>query len=117
MTAEPRNVPITLPSFVANDGEVVAAVQTSAPINPFPKDAVAEFDLNVLTWIFKRASSIEAEPWQADHESPTKGVYWHKQKRSWLAIKKADESNAVRYKSFKVVDEEDVTSPGGDAVR
>ena len=110
-------VSITLPSFLASDGEVVAAVEALAPMDPFPKMVVIEFKLEVLTWIFKRISSIEADAWQADHESPTKGVYWHKQKRSWLAIKKADESNAVKYKSFKVVDEEDVTGPGCDAVR
>ena len=72
-------VSITLPSFLASDGEVVAAVEALAPMDPFPKMVVIEFKLDVLTWIFKRISSIEADAWQADHESPMKGVYGTRQ--------------------------------------
>ena len=89
-------VSITLPSFLASDGELVAAVETLAPMDPFPKMVVIEFKLEVLTWIFKRISSIEADAWHADHESPMKGVYWHKAKRSWSA------SKGGSYKHFKV---------------
>ena len=94
-------VSITLPSFLASDGEVVAAVEALAPMDPFPKMVVIEFKLEVLTWIFKRISSIEADAWQADHESPMKGVYWHKAKRSWSASKDG------AYKYFKVEGDED----------
>ena len=96
-------VSITLPSFLASDGEVVAAVEALAPMDPFPKMVVIEFKLEVLTWIFKRISSIEADAWQADHESPMKGVYWHKAKRSWSA------SKGGAYKYYKVEGDEDAT--------
>ena len=94
-------VPITLPNFLASDGELVAAVETLAPMDPFPKLVVIEFNLDVLTWIFKRISSIEADAWQAGHESPMEGVYWHKAKRSWSA------SKGGSYKYFKVEGDED----------
>ena len=53
-------VSITLPSFLASGGELVAAVETLAPMDPFPKLVVIEFNLDVSTWTFKRISSIEA---------------------------------------------------------
>ena len=104
-------VSITLPSFLASDGEVVAAVEALAPMDPFPKMVVIEFKLEVLTWIFKRISSIEADAWQADHESPMKGVYWHKAKRSWSASKDG------AYKYFKVEGDEDATSLESKAMK
>ena len=104
-------VSITLPSFLASDGEVVAAVEALAPMDPFPKMVVIEFKLEVLTWIFKRISSIEADAWQADHESPMKGVYWHKAKRSWSASKDG------AYKYFKVEGDEDAIGLESKAVK
>jgi len=104
-------VSITLPSFLASDGEVVAAVEALAPMDPFPKMVVIEFKLEVLTWIFKRISSIEADAWHADHESPMKGVYWHKAKRSWSASKDG------AYKYFKVEGDEDAIGLESKAVK
>ena len=86
---------------MASDGELVAAVETLAPMDPFPKLVVIEFNLDVLTWIFKRISSIEADDWQADHESPMQAVYWHKAKRSWSP------SKGGSYTYFKVEGDED----------
>ena len=104
-------VSITLPSFLASDGEVVAAVEALAPMDPFPKMVVIEFKLEVLTWIFKRISSIEADAWHADHESPMKGVYWHKAKRSWSASKDGS------YKYFKVEGDDDAIGLESKAVK
>ena len=104
-------VSTTLPSFLASDGEVVAAVEALAPMDPFPKMVVIEFKLEVLTWIFKRISSIEADAWQADHESPMGGVYWHKAKRSWSANKDG------AYKYFKVEGGEDAIGLESKAVK
>ena len=55
-------------------------------MDPFPMLVVIEFNLDALTWIFKRINIIEADAWQTDHESPMKGVYSHKAKRNWATI-------------------------------
>jgi hypothetical protein len=92
-----------LPAFVL-EGEAVERVETHIPLSLESTCATIHADPAVLRWLYMRARTFQVAPKRkAERVSPGKGVYWHSQKKAFVAQRPSDavKDGGTQYKVFK----------------